>query len=171
MARSSSPRRTRFLQDSSANICCGSFHPWERGCNLPNPPSSYLFIRFPSIHPMKRFLRRLDFISCVYHALFPTIGRTEWFLGTKKKRKEFGSRRKFVRRKEREKEERERDISWGGITVEFRLISMEAFSFSSDRLARRIVERTKGGGGGGTKDKELEGDGEGEEDKDKEVHS
>lgn len=36
----------------------------------------------------------------------------------------------------------ERDISWRGITVEFRLISMEAFSFSSDRLARRIVERT-----------------------------
>lgn len=70
-----------------------------------------------------------------------------------------------------EREKEERDISWGGITVEFRLISMEAFSFSSDRLARRIVERTKGGGGGGTKDKELEGDGEGEEDKDKEVHS
>lgn len=48
---------------------------------------------------------------------------------------------------------------------------MEAFSFSSDRLARRIVERTDERKGGGTKDKELEGDEEEEEDKDKEIHS
>lgn len=51
-------------------------------------------------------------------------------------------KKEFEKKGGGEKEERERDISCEGITVEFRLISMEAFSFSSDRLARRIVERT-----------------------------
>lgn len=171
MARSSSPRRTRFLQDSSANICCGSFHPWERGCNLPNPPSSYLSIRFPfpSIRWNASSGDWILFPAFITRYSRQLAGQNDF---SEQKRKEKNSDRGGSSLGgEREREKEERDISWGGITVEFRLISMEAFSFSSDRLARRIVERTKGGGGGGTKDKELEGDGEGEEDKDKEVHS
>lgn len=134
----------------------------------PNPPS-YLSIRSPFPSVPRNAYSETDHFPRLSRPLFSTISRTMVFFTLEQKKGKNSDRGGSSLGGE--KEGRERDISCEGITVEFRLISMEAFSFSSDRLARRIVERTDERKGGGTKDKELEGDEEEEEDKDKEVHS
>lgn len=120
-------RRGNSLSSSNANICGGSFHPRDGSCN--NRLRLSLYPRFPP----QRFLRNISIIFDDWPVMISTVGKK------KKGRIEEEEEERLVREKGRVGE---RDISWRGITVEFRLISMEAFSFSSDRLARRIVERT-----------------------------